>query len=174
MDCTSGFWQIETHPNDKHKSAFLTHDGLFEFNVMPMGLKNSPATFQRMMDTVLSGLQWRFALAYMDDVLVYSETPEEHFQHLTQVLSRLAESGLTIKPKKTFAFATSLKYLGYMIDDKGTRPHPERIKAVQQIEVPKTVKALRSFLGLINFYRRFIYRLAQIASPLYALLKDNA
>ena len=134
MDCTSGFWQIETHPDDKHKSAFLTHDGLYEFNVMPMGLKNSPATFQRMMDTVLSGLQWRFALAYMDDVLVYSPDITTHFSHLTQVLNRLQEAGLTIKPKKTHAFAPSLKYLGFLIDAHGTRPDPEKKKAVKNIK----------------------------------------
>ena len=173
MDCTAGFWQIETHPLDRHKAAFLTHDGLYEFNVMPMGLKNSPATFQRMMDTVLSGLQWRFALAYMDDVLVYSKNIEDHFSHMTQVLNRLLEAGLTIKPKKTHVFAPSLRYLGYQIDSQGTRPLPEKIKAIMEIKPPTNVSELRSFLGLTNFYRRFICKFAQIASPLYSLLKES-
>ena len=112
MDMQSGYWQVEVRPEDREKLAFITPDGLYQFKVMPFGLSNAPATFQRMMDVLLSGLKWNTCLVYLDDIVVFSKTFSEHLSRLDEVLARIQRANLKLKISKCSFFATSLKVLG--------------------------------------------------------------
>ena len=173
MDLMSGYWQIEMDPESREKTAFITHAGLFEFNVMPFGLCNAPSCFQRLMECVLRGLNWRIALIYLDDVLVYSRTFDEHLQHLRLVFHRFREAGLKLKPKKCFFGQKNVKFLGHVISPEGVQPDPAKIKAIKEYPVPRKVKDVRAFLGLANYYRKFVKDFAKIAGPLHELTKKG-
>ena len=110
LDCTSGFFQIETHPNDRDKTAFICHKGLFEFKVLPMGLINSPATYQRIIETIMAGKQYETCLIYLDDLIVYSKTFDEHLQRLDEVFERISFANLKFSPKKCFLFSRETKF----------------------------------------------------------------
>ena len=173
MDLMSGYWQIEMDPESREKTAFITHAGLFKFNVMPFGLLNAPSCFQRLMECVLRGLNWRIALIYLDDVLVYSRTFDEHLQHLRLVFNRFREAGLKLKPKKCFFGQKNVKFLGHVISSEGVQPDPARIKAIKEYPVPRKVKDVRALLGLANYYRKFVKDFAKIAGPLHELTKKG-
>ena len=173
MDLMSGYWQVEMDPASREKTAFTTHAGLYEFTTMPFGLCNAPGTFQRLMECVLRGLTWQIALIYLDDVLVYSRTFEEHLQHLRLVFDRFREAGLKFKPSKCHFGQTKVNYLGHVITPEGLQPDPAKVKVVQEYPVPKTVKDVRAFMGLTNYYRKFIKGCVQIASPLHELTKKG-
>ena len=173
MDLMSGYWQIEMDPESREKTAFVTHAGLFEFNVMPFGLCNAPSCFQRLMECVLRGLNWRIALIYLDDVLVYSRTFDEHLQHLRLVFDRFREAGLKLKPKKCFFGQKHVKFLGHVISPEGVQPDPAKIEAIKKYPVPRKVKDVRAFLGLANYYRKFVKDFAKIAGPLHELTKKG-
>ena len=173
MDLMSGYWQIEVDPESRKKTAFIIHAGLFEFNVMPFGLRNAPSCFQRLMEYVLRGLNWRIALIYLDDVLVYSRTFEEHLQHLRLVFDRFREAGLKLKPKKCFFGQKDVKFLGQVISTEGVQPDPAKIEAIKEYPVPRKVKDVRAFLGLANYYRKFVKDFAKIAGPLQELTKKG-
>lgn len=126
------------------------------------------------MGCVLRGLTWQIALIYLDDVLVYSRTFDEHLQHLRLVLERFRESGLNLKPSKCHFGQKQVNYLGHVITSEGIQPDPAKIKAVHEYPVPKTVKDVRAFMGLTNYYRKFVKGFAQIASPLHELTKKGA
>ena len=119
LDLASGYWQVELHSDSREKSAFATCYGLYEFNVMPFGLCNAPATFQRLMENVLKDLQWKTCLVYLDDVIIYSKTPEEHLERLREVFGRLREAGLKLKPTKFQFFQHNVNYLGHFISEDG-------------------------------------------------------
>ena len=138
MDLMSGYWQVEMDPASREKTAFITHAGLYEFTTMPFGLCNAPGTFQRLMECVLRGLTWQIALIYLDDVLVYSRTFEEHLQHLRLVFDRFREAGLKLKPSKCHFGQTKVNYLGHVITPEGLQPDPVKVKVVQEYPVPKT------------------------------------
>lgn len=138
LDLASGFHQIPMEEKSKHKTAFSTPFGFFEFNKMPFGLKNAPATFQRMMDMVLSGLQGVELFVYMDDIVIYASSLEEHAQKLKTLLARLRDAGLTLQPDKCHFLRRELIYLGHQITDKGVKPDPGKIEAVKNFPVPKT------------------------------------
>ena len=174
IDLLSGYWQVQMDPASREKTAFVTHAGLYEFTTMPFGLCNAPGTFQRLMECVLRGLTWQIALIYLDDVLVYSRTFEEHLQHLRLVFDRFREAGLKLKPSKCHFGRTKVNYLGHVITPEGILPDPAKVKVVQEYPVPKTVKDVRAFMGLTNYYRKFIKGCAQIASPLHELTKKGA
>ena len=171
MDLMSGYWQIEMEPESREKTAFVTHAGLFEFNVMPFGLCNAPSCFQRLMECVLRSLNWRIALIYLDDVLVYSRTFRDHLDHLRLVFDRFREAGLKLKPKKCHFGQKSVKFLGHVISKDGVQPDPGKIKAIKEYPVPRRVKDVRAFLGLANYYRKFVKDFAKIAGPLHDLTK---
>lgn len=173
MDLQSGYWQVEMDCQDKEKTAFTNGSGLWQFNVMPFGLCNAPATFERVMDEVFRELSWRTALIYLDDIIVYSRTFEEHIQNLEVVLGRLQAANLKLSPGKCHFFKTNVKYLGHVVSPSGLSTDPQKIESVQQWPIPKTKRQVRSFLGLCSYYRRFIEEFSMIAKPLSELTEER-
>ena len=142
------------HPDSQEKTAFITHSGLYEFQVMPFGLCNAPAAFQRLMERVLSGLNPdegpSFVAVYLDDVLIFSRTLEEHLTHLRLVLDRIIEAGLKLKPSKCKFVQQEVMYLGHVITPAGLKPNTDRVAAVKDYPVPQNLKELTQFLGLAS------------------------
>ena len=174
LDLVSGYWQVEMDPASREKTAFVTHAGLYEYTTMPFGLCNAPGTFQRLMECVLRGLNWQIALIYLDDVLVYSQNFEDHLHHLRLVFDRFREAGLKLKPSKCHFGQKEVNYLGHVITTEGIQPDPKKVKVVQEYPAPKSVKEVRAFMGLTNYYRKFVKGFAQVASPLHDLTKKGA
>jgi hypothetical protein len=156
-------------PADVQKTAIITPFGLFEYLFMPFGLMNAAQTFQRLMDRLFRKLP--FVFTYLDDHLVASRTLEEHMEHLSQFFQVLQDNGLVINPGKCIFASTSVKFLGHMVDENGIRPLPTHVQAIQEFPPPSTVKQLQQFLGMINFYRRFLPRIAATLRPLTDLVR---
>ncbi len=173
LDLATGYWQIGLEEESRKKSAFITQDGLYEFNVMPMGLTNAPATFQRVMQEVFRGLNWKFVLIYLDDIIVFSKSFQEHVEHLRQVFQRLRESNLKLKPKKCTFAREQVRYLGHIVSHDGIATDPEKTKIVQEYPVPTKVSELRSFLGFVGYYRKYIKDYCKIAEPLTNLTRKD-
>jgi Tat protein secretion system quality control protein TatD with DNase activity len=170
LDLKSGFWQIQLRQEDRPKTAFSSPLGQFQFKVLPFGVKNGPASFQRLMDETLRGLIGKCASVYLDDVLVYSHTREEHLQILRIILDRFRQANLKINPVKCAWLCTSVKYLGHVLDQDGIHPDPDKVEAIVNWPTPKSVRSLRAFIGTAGYYRRFIKNFAHIAKPLHHLL----
>ncbi|GFX69071.1 retrovirus-related Pol polyprotein from transposon 297 [Trichonephila clavipes] len=173
MDLRSGYWQIEIDEADREKTAFITPEGLYEFKVMTFGLCNAPATFERMMDNLLRHFKWTMCLCYLDDIIVFSETFEDHLIRLRFVLKCLQEAGLKLNSKKCLFAAQEVKILGHLVSSNGVRPDPDKIKAVRNFPTPKNIHDIRSFLGLCSYFRRFIKGFCYLAEPLQSLLKSG-
>ena len=171
LDLLKGFWQVSLTDRAQEASAFVTPDGHYSYCVMPFGMRNSSATFQCLVDRLVSGLEG--VTAYIDDLLVYSNTWEEHVERLRALFSRLLESSLTINLAKCEFGASTVKYLGHRVGFGGIRPLEAKVADILNFEAPKTRKGLRSFLGLIGFYRRFCRDFAHVASPLTDLLSER-
>ncbi|XP_069800966.1 uncharacterized protein [Dendropsophus ebraccatus] len=169
LDLTSGYWQVPMAPEDREKTAFTTPMGLYEFTSMPFGLCNAPATFQRLMERCLGHVNFQSVLLYLDDVIVYSRTYEDHIHHLAEVFQVLIDHDLKIKPSKCHLLKPQVNYLGHVVSAAGIQPDPEKISAVESWGIPKTVKEVRSFLGFAGYYRRFIP--APLNEPLNELLR---
>ena len=167
LDLRSGYWQIPLARRDKHKTAFVSPHGLYEFNVMPFGLTNAPATFQRFMDSIFAGLKWSCLLVYLDDIIVFSPTFEQHLKDLNEVFTRLRDARLTLKASKCHFVKSELIYLGHKISAEGIQPDPSKIAALKEMPLPKTQTQLSAFLGLSGFFRKFIRDYANIVDPLY-------
>jgi hypothetical protein len=174
FDLVSGYWQIAMAPGSIDKTAFVCSEGLFEYLRLPMGLANSPATFQRLMQLIIpAGVRASHALVYFNDIIVFLKTFEEHLDHLDDILTRVGASGLKIRPDKTSLARRSVHYLGHVVDSSGTRPDPQRCAAINKMPVPADISQLRSFLRLTSYYRCYVRRYANMAAPLTALLKKD-
>ncbi|UYV74293.1 hypothetical protein LAZ67_11002900, partial [Cordylochernes scorpioides] len=173
VDLRSGYWQIEVDEKDREKTAFITPDGLYEFQVMPFGLCNAPATFERMIDSVLGSLKWNMCLCYLDDIVVYAPTFEEHLRRLQLVLSCIQKAGLSLNHKKCLFGSRRIKILGHLVDANGIHPDPDKVEAVSKFPRPRNISELKSFLGLCSYYRRFIENFADKARSLHDLLKTE-
>ena len=174
LDLASGYWQVEVAPEDQPKTAFTTPEGLYLFKVMPFGLCNAPATFQRLMDRVLSGLKWSSCLVYFDDIIVVGTTFQEHLHHLTSVFTRLRGAGLKLKPKKCTLCRQQVTFLGHIVSTDGVATDPSKTEAVSKWPIPQNRKEVQQFLGLANYYRRFVKDFALISKPLQRLTEKNA
>ena len=175
LDLKSGYWQVPIAEQDKEKTAFRTSSGqLFEFNQVPFGLCNAPATFSRLMDRVLAGLHWETCLFYLDDIIVFSSTWEDHLARLREVFERLRHAKLKLGPAKCTFAAKEVSYLGHRVTEEGLLPDPTLLAAIRDIPPPKTATEVRSFLGLAGYYRRYVKGFAAIAAPLHALTRKDA
>ena len=157
---------------DKENTAFTSPLGLFQFTTMPFGLSGAPATFQRLMDKVLRGTSG-FAGVYLDDIIVYGNTWSEHLKNLEIVLQKVQEAGLTLKLKKCNFGVSECTYLGHRIGRGGVLPENSKVKAIQEMPIPRNKKQVRSFLGMVGYYRRFIPHFATKAEPLTNLTKKG-
>ena len=173
IDLTRGYWQVPVAPDVRHKTAFITPFGLYQFKVMPFGLSGAPATFQRMMDTLTRGLSKSMG-AYLDDFVIFSSTWTEHLQHVREVLCRLRKAGLTAKPRKCQFGMSKCIYLGHVVGSGEVSPDPAKLEAIRSFPIPVSKKQVRAFLGLAGYYRRFIPDFATIATPLSDVTRKSS
>lgn len=173
MDLVSGFHQIALKEEDKYKTAFSVRGAHYEFNRLPFGLINSAPAFQRLMTQVLEGLIGRICFVYIDDIVVYGRSIEEHNMNVDTVLKRLSLNKLKIKPSKCHFLKNEIKYLGFLISDGGYKMDPNKTEAIRNFVPPQEQKQLKSFLGLISFYRKYIPSFSLIAQPLHRLLRKD-
>lgn len=166
MDLKSGYYQIEMAECDKEKTAFVCPLGFWEWNRMPQGITNAPSTFQRLMEKCMGDINLREVLVFLDDIIVFSKTLEEHETRLTNVLNRLRENGLKLSPEKCRFFQTSVRYLGHIVSRNGVETDPQKTEALKTWPRPQTLKDLRSFLGFTGYYRRFVEGYSKIVKPL--------
>ena len=177
LDLASGYWQIRVAPGSREKTAFVTPHGLFQFQVMPFGLTNAPAVFQRLMQTVLMGLNpvegKQFVSVYIDDVLVFSQSLDEHLEHLRLVIQKIQDAGLKLKPAKCQFVREEVEYLGHVLTPSGLKTNSKLVESVVNYPRPQNSKEVKQFLGLSSYYRRFIRKFAAIAQPLTALTRNG-
>ncbi|KAL2224126.1 UNVERIFIED_CONTAM: Retrovirus-related Pol polyprotein from transposon, partial [Sesamum indicum] len=173
IDLRSGYWQVRIKEGDEAKTTVVTRYGAFEFLVMPFGLTNAPATFSTLMNQVLHGFLDEFVVVYLDDIVIYSRTLAEHVDHLRQVLTRLREHELYAKVSKCSFAQETISFLGHIVERGRIRMDPKKVQAIEEWQLPKDVHDLRSFLGLANYYRRFVKGYSEIARPLTDLLKKT-
>ena len=173
LDLASGYWQVPMNPKDIDKTAFMTPFGLFQFKVMPFGMANAPATFERMIERVLAGLHWEICLIYLDYVIVFGRTFDAHMVPLHQVLSRIKQAKLKLSPTKCKLFRHEVEYLGHVVSSEGVSTDPRKIQAITDWPTPRTAKEVQSFVGLCSYYRRFVKGFANVARPLHQIVNAD-
>lgn len=174
LDLASGFHQIEVNPKDIQKTAFTVEQGHYEYVRMPFGLKGAPSTFQRVMDNILRDLIGKICFVYMDDIIIFSTSLQEHLENLERVLNKLNEANFKIQIDKSEFLKKEINFLGHVVTDKGIKPNPDKIKAIINYPIPKTTKQIKGFLGLVGYYRKFIPDFAKLTKPLTKCLKKNS
>ena len=174
LDLASGYHQTEVHPDDRYLTAFTTPFGLFEWKRLPFGLCNAPAQFYRIMQQVMNDHLFKILVLYLDDLLVYAQDFSSHVENLQKVFNRLREVGLRLNPDKCQLARNEVKFLGHVLSKEGLATDPEKIRAVKDFPRPVTMRDVRSFLGLCNYYRKFIPSFAQIARPINCLLSKSS
>lgn len=173
IDLESGFHQILIKESDREKTAFSINGAKYEFVRMPFGLKNAPSIFQRCIDDILREYIGKFAYVYIDDVLIYSSSPEEHMKHINIIVNALHEANMKISEEKSYFFKTSVEYLGHIITHERITVDPNKVKAIKEYPIPSNLKELRSFLGLAGYYRKFIKDYSSITKPLTIHLRGD-
>ena len=167
LDLKAGYWQVEMAEECKAYTAFTCGPlGFYECDTMPFGATNAPATFQRLMHDCLGELNMNWCIVYLDDIIIFSDTKEEHLKRLEAVFQKLCAAGLKLKPSKCFFFREEIEYLGHVVSGKGISTNPKKIEAVSKWPTPKTVYDVRSFLGFVGYYRRFIKNFSRITKPI--------
>ena len=167
LDLKCGYWQVQLDESSKEKTVFSTGHGLWQFKVMPFGLCNGLATFERLMEQVLAGLPLSTALVYLDDILVPGQSFSHKLTNLQKVFERLRIAKLKLSPKNYHVFRREVKYLGHVVSKNGISPDPDKVNAVMSWPIPTSPTELKSFLGLCSYYRRFIPHFSNIAHPLH-------
>jgi len=173
LDCYSGFWQVKIKEEHKERTGFTVPSGHFEFNRLPFGLSNSPANFQRLMDLVLKDLIGDELHVFIDDVIIFSKTAEEHAARLEHVLDRFDRANLQLHPQKCSIARPQVNYLGYVLSQDGITASPDKVKAVRNYPTPINVRDVRAFLGLASFYRRLVPDFAELSKHLTVLTKKD-
>lgn len=173
IDLAKGYHQILINEKDREKTAFVTPHGLYEFIRMPFGLKNAPATFQRLMNETLRDFINKTCVVYLDDILIFSTSLNEHIKAITDIFKVLAKANLKIQIDKCNFMKKETEFLGHMLTKEGLKPNPNKIKVIQELTLPKTEKQIKSFLGLTGYYRKFIKDYAKVAQPIIKYLKKG-
>jgi len=173
LDLAKGFWQIKLHPNSKEITAFNSVFGQYQFKRLPFGLSTAPSAFQSALNTVLSGINWIKCMVYLDDILIFTKTFEEHLEVIKEVFDRLAQANLKVKLQKCEFARTECNYLGHVLNSQGIAPLPDKVTAVKDMPYPECTQQVETFLGKVGYYGRFIDHLATIGKPLFALKKKR-
>ena len=173
IDLKSAYWQIKLTPRSKKKTAFICHRGLFQFTRMPFGIKLAPSIFQNAMSKLLRKQIGKTCFVYLDDIIIYSETFEDHVKHVKEILTLLNEANLKVKKTKCAWFQNKVELLGFVISENGIESDQKKVSAIRNLQSPRTIKQLRSFLGSTNYFRSLIPKYAQRTAPLNELLKKN-
>ena len=174
MDLSSGYWQVQLTEDAKDKTSFYgAGGGLWRFKVMPFGLCNAPATFERLMERVLGQLQWQICLCYLDDILIFSRSVAQHLEHLKKIFLRLREAKLKLKPKKCHFFQRQVSFLGHVVSEDGVSTDTQKVLKVMNCPAPQDVHEVRSIMGLFSYYRRFIPHFSELARPIIRLTEKN-
>ena len=171
LDLRSGYHHIALDNESIKKTAFCTPFGKYEYLKVPFGLAQAPSSFQKLMNKVLDGL--KFSFAYLDDIIIFSKTAEDHLKHIQIIINRLRAAQLKLKKSKCSFFKKKLYYLGHLLTTEGIKPQNEKVKAIHEMKPPTTPKGVREFLGMVGYYRKFINRFADAARPLTKLTRKN-
>jgi len=174
VDMARGYYQVDLDEESKEKTAFTANGKLWQWKVMTLGLCNAPSTYTRLMDLVLHGINYKYCLVYLDDTIIFSKTFEEHLVHTGEVLDRIIKAKLKLRPEKCVFASDKVKYLGYVVTSKGITPDHDKVVTISEMQFPKTAKGMIRFLGVVNFYRDFIVRFSNTASPLYKMAQSEA
>ncbi|CAF0825482.1 unnamed protein product [Adineta steineri] len=173
MDLASDYFQIPIREEDKPKTAFTTARGLYEFNVLPQGLRNASASFQRIMNTILVNKRESYCIVYMDDILIFSETFNDHLQHVEEIMRILDKHRFTVSPAKCSMAQSNIDYLGHSISGEGVTPLGDNMAPILTMPEPRSLKEANLFIGGLGFYRRFIKDFAKLAAPIYAVTNKS-